>query len=54
MYGTIPFRYTILAAAAVPAGFVDARQVAGKVCEAIELDNNDYKLGSTKASLYVE
>lgn len=40
--------YTILAASAVPKGFVDARKVAEAVLEAIQLDKNDYRLGATK------
>ena len=43
-------RYTILAAAAVPKGFVDAKQVAEKVLEAINLEANDFRFGHTKAS----
>ncbi|CAG2118958.1 unnamed protein product, partial [Medioppia subpectinata] len=42
--------YTILAAAAVPKGFVDAKAVAEKVIEFIQLDENDFRFGSTKAS----
>ncbi|CAG2167136.1 unnamed protein product, partial [Oppiella nova] len=43
-------KYTILAAAAVPKGFVDAKAVAEKVIEAIQLDSNDFRFGSTKAN----
>lgn len=43
-----PYSYTILAASAVPKGFVDAKKVAEAVLEAIQLDKNDYRLGSTK------
>lgn len=42
------YSYTILAASAVPKGFVDAKKVAEAVLEAIQLDKNDYRLGSTK------
>lgn len=34
----------------MPKGFVDARVATAKVCEAIALDENDHKLGHTKAS----
>ncbi len=43
-------RYTILAAAAVPKGFVDAKQATEKVIDAIQLDSNDFRYGHTKAS----
>ncbi|RWS28092.1 myosin heavy chain: muscle-like protein, partial [Leptotrombidium deliense] len=49
VYPDFKQRYTILAPTAIPKGFVDAKQVAGKVCEAIQLDPNEYKLGHTKA-----
>lgn len=32
----------------MPKGFVDAKKVAEAVLEAIQLDKNDYRLGSTK------
>lgn len=44
----VRYSYTILAASAVPKGFVDAKKVAECVLEAIQLDKNDYRLGSTK------
>lgn len=47
-YFFLSYSYTILAASAVPKGFVDAKKVAEAVLEAIQLDKNDYRLGSTK------
>jgi len=47
----IPFylcRYSILAPNAVPQGFVDGKIVTEKVLAALQLDNNDYRLGHTK------
>uniref|UniRef100_T1DG60 Putative myosin heavy chain n=1 Tax=Cupiennius salei TaxID=6928 RepID=T1DG60_CUPSA len=48
IYPDFKQRYTILAASAVPKGFVDAKKVAESVLEAIQLDKNDYRLGTTK------
>ncbi|GFR13551.1 myosin heavy chain, muscle [Trichonephila clavata] len=48
IYPDFKQRYTILAASAVPKGFVDAKKVAESVLEAIQLDKNDYRLGNTK------
>ncbi|GBL77558.1 Myosin heavy chain, muscle [Araneus ventricosus] len=48
IYPDFKQRYTILAASAVPKGFVDAKKVAEAVLEAIQLDKNDYRLGNTK------
>ncbi|XP_071040141.1 myosin heavy chain, muscle isoform X4 [Parasteatoda tepidariorum] len=48
IYPDFKQRYTILAASAVPKGFVDAKKVCEAVLEAIQLDKNDYRLGSTK------
>ena len=42
------FRYCILAADAVPAGFVDGKQVTEKILSALQMDPNDYKIGNTK------
>ncbi|XP_025017704.1 myosin-7 isoform X3 [Tetranychus urticae] len=44
-------RYTILAPTAVPKGFVDAKQVAAKVTEAIQLEPENFRLGHTKACI---
>ncbi|GIX99464.1 myosin heavy chain, muscle [Caerostris darwini] len=48
IYPDFKQRYTILAASAVPKGFVDAKKVCEAVLEAIQLDKNDYRLGNTK------
>lgn len=45
------YSYTILAASAVPKGFVDAKKVAESVLEAIQLDKQDYRLGNTKVCM---
>ncbi|KAH6942300.1 hypothetical protein HPB50_003324 [Hyalomma asiaticum] len=49
IYPDFKQRYTILAASAVPKGFVDAKNVSEKVIEAIQLDANDYRFGHSKA-----
>ncbi|KAK6169002.1 hypothetical protein SNE40_020136 [Patella caerulea] len=41
-------RYSILAPNAIPEGFVEGKTVATKILQALELDTNEYKLGSTK------
>ena len=33
---------------AIPEGFVDGKTVAGKILAALEMDENEYKIGSTK------
>jgi hypothetical protein len=40
-----------LAPTAIPKGFVDAKQVAIKIVEAIQLEAECYKLGHTKARI---
>jgi myosin heavy subunit len=42
------FRYTILSPNAVPQGFVDGKIVTEKVLAALQMDNNNYRLGHTK------
>ena len=37
-----------MAASAVPEGFADGKVVTEKVLQALQLDNNEYKLGHTK------
>lgn len=44
--------YTILAPTAVPKGFVDAKVAAEKVLTAIQLDDNDFRYGHTKARFF--
>ena len=43
-------RYAILAPTAIPAGFVDAKQATEKVMKAIEIPEDNYRIGLTKAS----
>ncbi|XP_054718745.1 myosin heavy chain, muscle-like isoform X3 [Uloborus diversus] len=48
VYPDFKHRYTILAPNILPKGFVDAKQATEKLCEAIKLDSNAYRLGLTK------
>ena len=41
-------RYQILAASAIPAGFVDGKVAAEKLIEALQLDTSEYRVGLTK------
>jgi len=41
-------RYQILAASAIPAGFIDGKVAAEKLVEALQLDQNEYRVGLTK------
>ena len=41
-------RYSILAPNAIPAGFVDGKVATEKVLVALQLDENEYRIGSTK------
>merc|ERR1712159_705512 len=41
-------RYQILAASAIPAGFVDGKVAAEKLIEALSLDESEYRIGTTK------
>ena len=43
-----PSRYQILAASAIPAGFIDGKVAATKLIEAMQLDESEYKIGNTK------
>lgn len=40
--------YAILAPNCVPSGFADGKIITGKILEALQLDEKDYRLGSTK------
>ena len=42
------YRYSILAPNAIPQGFVDGKIATGKIIEALQLDQDQYKLGHTK------
>merc|ERR1719342_1576793 len=48
IYSEFKQRYSILAPNAIPEGFVDGKTVADKILSALQLDNNEYKLGTTK------
>merc|ERR1712142_111195 len=41
-------RYQILAASAIPAGFVDGKVAVEKLMEALQLDENEFRIGLTK------
>ena len=41
-------RYSILAPNVIPPGFVDGKVVTEKVLGALQMDQNDYRLGHTK------
>merc|ERR1712136_113788 len=41
-------RYTIIAASAIPAGFIDAKVACEKLIEALQLDENEFRIGHTK------
>merc|ERR1712096_572194 len=41
-------RYQILAASAIPAGFIDGRVACAKLLEALQLDENEFRIGLTK------
>merc|ERR1719209_281797 len=41
-------RYQILAASAIPAGFVDGKTASEKLIEALQLDENEFRIGLTK------
>ena len=45
-------RYSILAPNVIPAGFVDGKVVSEKVLGALQLDDNDYRLGHTKVRVF--
>ncbi len=44
----VHFRYSILAPNAVPQGFVDGKVATEKVLTALQLDENEYRIGHTK------
>merc|ERR1712142_1427900 len=41
-------RYTIIAASAIPTGFIDAKVACAKLIEALQLDENEFRIGHTK------
>ena len=42
------FRYQILAASAIPSGFIDGKEASTKLVEALQLDQSEYRVGLTK------
>jgi len=44
----LTYRYSILAPNAIPQGFVDGKVVTEKILTALQMDPNEYRLGSTK------
>ena len=42
------FRYTILAPKAIPAGFVDGMKATEKLVEALNLEENEFRMGYSK------
>ncbi|KAL4239400.1 hypothetical protein ACF0H5_000216 [Mactra antiquata] len=48
IYSEFKQRYSILAPNAIPQGFVDGKQVTDKILTALQMDPNEYRLGSTK------
>ncbi|XP_046579044.1 myosin heavy chain, striated muscle-like [Haliotis rubra] len=48
IYSEFKQRYSILAPNAIPEGFVEAKVVSGKILEALELGQDEYRLGNTK------
>merc|ERR1712121_82920 len=41
-------RYQILAASAIPAGFIDGKVACEKLMEALQMDENEFRIGLTK------
>jgi len=48
MFADFKQRYTILAAAAIPPGFIDGKLACEKLIEALQLDENEFRIGLTK------
>ncbi|XP_064621492.1 myosin heavy chain, striated muscle-like isoform X3 [Lineus longissimus] len=48
IYSEFKQRYSILAPNAIPQGFIDGKIVTGKILEALQLGENEYRLGNTK------
>ena len=45
-----PTRYQILAPNAIPQGFMDGKKAADKLIEALQLEENEYRVGTTKVN----
>ena len=43
-------RYTILAPSAIPAGFMDGMKATEKLVEALQLEENSFRMGHSKVS----
>ena len=41
-------RYQILAASAIPSGFIDGKVAAEKLIDALQLDQSEFRVGTTK------
>uniref|UniRef100_A0A1I8G2C5 Myosin motor domain-containing protein n=1 Tax=Macrostomum lignano TaxID=282301 RepID=A0A1I8G2C5_9PLAT len=48
IYTEFKQRYSILAPNAIPEGFVEGKVVSGNILEAVQLDKQQYRLGTTK------
>ncbi|XP_067673665.1 myosin heavy chain, striated muscle-like [Haliotis asinina] len=48
IYSEFKQRYSILAPNAIPEGFVEGKVVSGKILEALEMNQDEYRLGNTK------
>jgi len=48
IYSEFKQRYSILAPNAIPEGFVDGKKVTGNILQALQLDPQEYRLGTTK------
>ena len=44
----LPVRYTILAPKAIPPGFVDGMKATEKLVEALNLEENEFRMGYSK------
>ena len=42
--------YQILAPNAIPQGFMDGKKAADKLIEALQLEENEYRVGTTKVN----
>lgn len=46
--------YAILAPGAIPSGmFMDGRKAAAKLVDALQLEANEFRMGTTKVSIYL-
>jgi hypothetical protein len=46
------YRYTILAPTILPKGFVDAKIATEKLIKEINLDENEFRFGNTKVTIF--